>query len=365
MRICFLADAGSVNTRSWVDGFAGRLGHDVHVVSINRTGEFGPSVVLHNIGGAEGTRDTRGKLGYLTSIGRVRAVIRDVQPDLVIGYRIASYGYVGARTGFRPLAIVAQGQHIITPRHSLPKRIFAMTAIREANLIHSWAPHVTQRLLELGAAPEKILTCHRGIDLANFSARAPGDEAQMSVITTRRLSRWYMVDVIVRAIAMARAENDAIAGTIVGDGPARDELKELASELGVADRMLFTGPIDHGRLPVLLRGSSIYASAVPTDGVSASLLEAMATGCFPVVRDNAANRYWIEHGRNGLLVVDGDPRAYARAIVEASRNDELRARAASENRRIVEERADRVKNLGTIDEAYRKLVADHAAASPG
>ena len=356
MRICFLADAGSVNTRSWVNAFSEDLGHDVHVVSVNRVGQLAPSVTLHHLGTDAGTQDTLGKLAYLRSVRRVRQIVRDISPDILVGYRVASYGYVGARTGFRPLVVVAQGESIVTPRRSLAKRIFAMTALREATLLHSWAPHVTDRLVELGADPDRILTCHRGIDLSLFSPSDEGERVPASVIVTRNLCRWYRIDIIIKALALARREVGGITGTLAGDGDGAQELRELAGELGLSDVVRDVGRVPHEELPGLLRRSSIYASAVRTDGVSASLLEAMATGCFPVVRDNAANRYWVENGRNGLLVKGDDPAAYAAAIVSAAGDDGLRSEAARLNRDIVVERADSARNMRTIERAYQALV---------
>jgi glycosyltransferase involved in cell wall biosynthesis len=355
MRICFLADSEAINTRNWVDYFADRLGHDVHVVSVNRSGELSPAVRLHRVGSGEGTSGTFGKLALLRHAGRVRRIVWAISPDIVVGYRVASYGFLGAVTGFHPLVVAAQGQPIVFPRRSLPKMVFARTAIRNADLLNSWAPHMTRRLIELGAEPAKILTCPRGIDLELFPAGGEAVEGA-SVISTRTLHRMYHVDVIVRAIALVKNEVPGVSGIVVGDGNAATELEEMASALGIRDSVTFEGRVAYGRLPELLRASAIYASAVPTDGVSASLLEAMATGCFPIVRDNEANRLWVEDGRNGFLVRDGDPRSYADAITRALANRDLRSRAAVENRRIVEERGDLSKNMRTFEAAYEELV---------
>ena len=48
-----------------------------------------------------------------------------------------------------------------------------------------------------------------------------------------------------------------------------------------------------------------------------SILEAMASGSFPIVTDIAANRAWISHGRNGFLVPSGNDKALAAGIIEA------------------------------------------------
>ena len=135
----------------------------------------------------------------------------------------------------------------------------------------------------------------------------------------------------------------------------------MANDLGIGDSVRLEGRVEYPQLPRLLGESAIYASAVPTDGVSASLLEAMAMGCFPVVRDNEANRHWVKDGLNGILVRDGDPHAYAQAFARALNDPELRSRAAAENRRIVGERGDLSKNMRTFEIAYERLIENAKA----
>lgn len=362
MRICFLADAGSINTRSWVDHFADRLGHDVHVISLNGVGELSPRVHLHALGGERGRLDHRGKLSFITRVRDVRRLVASVRPDLVVAYRVASYGYLGARVGFHPLVVVAQGERIVLPRGSIPKATSARAALRHADLIHSWAPHMARRLIKLGADPAKMMTCPRGIDIELFGPRRGGQRTTVTVVSTRTLTRGYHVRTLIMAFAEAAREIEGFTAALVGDGSEEEDLRALADRLGALDRIRFEGRLPNDRLPAILGKSAIYASASPSDGVSASLLEAMARGCFPVVRDNEANRHWITDGRSGFLIPADDPGAYGRAILTAWRDEALRAGAARENRATVEERGDLSVNARRIDAAYQKLVRSFAAA---
>jgi glycosyltransferase involved in cell wall biosynthesis len=298
----------------------------------------------------------RSKLGYLAQAGRIRELVREISPDIVVGYRVASYGYVGARTGFHPLAVAAQGQRIVYPVRSLPKRRSAKIALKTADIINSWAPHMTDRLVELGADPEKILTCPRGIDLTKFRRRNGSALAEFTVVSTRGLNRHYGADIVLRASRLASERLGNVPTAIAGGGEAESELKELVRDLGTATDVWFAGEIPNDELPNLLARSDVYVSAVRTDGVSASLLEAMACGCFPIVTDNAANRLWVDDGVNGFLIAAPDPGAFAAAIVRAMDDPPLRLRAAEVNRAIVEKRADMSVNMRTISDAYRKLV---------
>jgi glycosyltransferase involved in cell wall biosynthesis len=202
-----------------------------------------------------------------------------------------------------------------------------------------------------------VFTCPRGIDLTKFKPRAEGAENEFSVITTRGLNRGYRVDVVIRAVAVARRDFPGISALIAGGGEAEAELRRLAADVGVADRVKLPGHVVNGELPGYLARSAVYVSPVPSDGVSASLLEAMASGTFPVVRDIEANSAWIEHGKNGFLVPGDDPSAYAAAIVAACRDEALRRSAAEANRRILEERGEIRSNMKRIEAAYLELAA--------
>ena len=125
----------------------------------------------------------------------------------------------------------------------------------------------------------------------------------------------------------------------------------------MGERISFAGAVANTELPALLRAHSFYASAVPTDGVSASLLEAMACGCFPIVVDNDANRDWVTDGETGRLLTDPSPEAFAAALAAAWQDSSSRERARRTNLAVVRERANLDTNMRTIEERYAALVA--------
>jgi len=349
MRICFVAHARSANTISWANCFADELGHDVHIVSLCPSGGLSPRVTLH-VPPVSGPLSLR----YLQALAVIRGALGSIAPDLVVGYRIMSYGFIAAFSGFRPLVLAAQGRVVSPPMAGL-KQSLVSYALRRADLVNSWGPNMTKRLIEVGAAPDKILTCPRGIDLGLFAPGVGVGERTDTVLVTRTMHRAYRHDIIVRALAEAARSRPGIRGIFVGDGEARAELEALSRELRTEEILEFRGEVSPGELASVLRASALYVSSVRTDGVSASLLEAMATGAYPIVTDNEANRLWID-GSNGLLVGGTDASAFAGAMLEALGNAEGRAAAASTNRRIVEERADIERNMRKIEEAYIGLL---------
>jgi glycosyltransferase involved in cell wall biosynthesis len=91
-------------------------------------------------------------------------------------------------------------------------------------------------------------------------------------------------------------------------------------------------------MPDLLTKADIYVSTSLYDGTSVSLLEAMASGCFPVVSDIPSNREWIRDGENGFLVPVNDEQYLAKKIIDAIRDKGLLEKARKENQSISEEK---------------------------
>ncbi|HXI03742.1 MAG TPA: glycosyltransferase family 4 protein, partial [Candidatus Saccharimonadales bacterium] len=196
-----------------------------------------------------------------------------------------------------------------------------------------------------------------GVDLRRFSpaGEASGGGAP-GIVCTRRQEAIYANHVIVAALGRLAKEGAAFRAVMVGGGPLLESRREQARRLGVAS-IEFTGQIARDRLGEILRASRIYVSASLSDGTSSSLLEALATGLFPVVSRIRGNLDWIRDGETGLLFDPGDEEGLARALRRALGDEDLRARAAKENRELVEREGSLDRNmermLSLLDRAAR------------
>jgi glycosyltransferase involved in cell wall biosynthesis len=100
----------------------------------------------------------------------------------------------------------------------------------------------------------------------------------------------------------------------------------------------------------------MYISTPISEGVSASLFEAMAAGSFPVCTDLPGVRAWIESGKNGYLVPVDDHEALANAIMDAWNNKELMKQALKENKAVIDDKATFQKNMPMIVSMYEHLI---------
>jgi glycosyltransferase involved in cell wall biosynthesis len=350
VRIAFFGDAKYVGAHEWMRFLSEQEGFEVHAIVFPGHEREIPRVTFHTLRGLL----PRGKTRYFLCVPALRKSLREIAPDLFIAYRIVSYGLSAALTGFHPLVLAAQGMYIAsraTPRFS---RAFARRALRSADLLHAWAPIMTDNMIRLGADPAKIMTLTRGVDDRLF---LPGPEPPppLTLVTTRQLERYYNFPTLIEAISKVRKELGEVRYLIAGEGSARGELEALVREKGLETSVRFLGAVAKDRLPGLLGESHLYVAAVPSDGTSSSMLEAMAAGVVPIVADNESNCFWVTDRLGGRLVPAFDASAYAEAILEAWRSEGWRGQAREMNRKIVESRASWWKNMAVFVQAYRDL----------
>ena len=290
---------------------------------------------------------------------KIKKIIQRQKPDMVIAERTTSYGFLAALSGVKPIAIAQQGRTDLWPEKSISlplKKLIQHYAFKKADLIHAWGPVMTISMLEANVDMNKVLVLPKGINLIQFGAENNDNPEKICAIVTRSLSPEYRHDIILRSFAILNQKGIDFALTIVGEGKQLFELKDLAKELGIENQVNFTGRILNNALPKLLQESNIYISMPITEGVSASLFEAMATNCYPIVSDIAGNQSWIEHRKNGQLVPVDDYKMLAEELIWAFENSEHREQAVSNNRRFIEKNVDYSINMKIIADRYHELI---------
>ena len=132
------------------------------------------------------------------------------------------------------------------------------------------------------------------------------------------------------------------------------------SELGISENVELLPSQTNQEMAKLFRQSKISVSITTHDGTPNTLLEAMASGCFPIAGDLESLREWITPGVNGFLVDPGDPNALALAIHEAIDQPGLRKKAREYNLRVVKEKAEYDMVMQAANEFYFRLVSTNS-----
>ena len=188
-------------------------------------------------------------------------------------------------------------QHIIIPSESL-KDI----------LIRDYGLHERYSVIPTGTSLEPFLNAD-GKSLRSEN----GWQDETVLISVGRLAPEKNWDTLVHAFAKVHEERPRTRLVLIGDGTAKPSLEALAAELGIADRVTFTGALPFQEIPRYLKAADAFAFASITETQGLVTIEAMAAGLPVVAVDGPGTRDIMEHGKQGFLV-ENDPDALAKGI---------------------------------------------------
>ena len=177
-----------------------------------------------------------------------------------------------------------------------------------------------------GFTQARIEVIENGVDLSRYrlvrdrgalKARLGLAAGRRHIVTIARLHPVKDHRTLLQAFSAVAAAIQDVDLLLVGDGPLRGELEQLARSLGLADRVRFLGVRDD--VADLLAVADMFALTSVSEAASITLLEAMASQVPVVVTDVGGNPEIVRHGIDGLLAPRGDAPAIAAAIVTYSK----------------------------------------------
>lgn len=152
------------------------------------------------------------------------------------------------------------------------------------------------------------------------------DSPKFSVLFVGRLIPVKNLNVWMQVAATVAATNSAVQFDVVGDGPLRDELKALAEQLGIAERVRFRGFLSYDQLPPVYASSAAFLITSQSEGLPRVVMEASFHGV-PVVGPRIAGvEDIVENGESGFLHDSGDIEGMAESVLRLLSDDELRRR---------------------------------------
>src|SRR5512139_1047449 len=161
-----------------------------------------------------------------------------------------------------------------------------------------------------------------GLDIAPFKeADGAGLRAEWNwpddklIISVGRLAEEKNWGTLLQAFALALKEQPNLRLVLVGDGPQAQALRQLTEELGITERVLFTGRVSFEQVPAYLKAADLFAFASVTETQGLATLEAMAAGLPVVAVTGPGTSDIVDEGVQGYLV-QNDPQDLAKRMVE-------------------------------------------------
>lgn len=297
-------------------------------------------------------------------------LFRALQPDLVHTRNLAALEAQAAAAFARvPVRIHSEhGRDVDDIDGRNPRRLLVRRTLRP--LVHHYVAvsrDLERYLLNLVHVPrDRLSQIYNGVDTEVFrpsaNGRVPlpdapfGEERCFTVGWVGRMDAVKDPANLARGFAaVCRTAPDVtrrLRLVMVGDGPLRPRVEACLAQVDVSDATWLPGA--RGDIPEIMRGLDVFVLPSRSEGISNTVLEAMASGLPVIACRVGGNPELVEDGRTGTLVPPDDPEAIARAILAYLRDPGLRRRHAEAARRTAVERF----SLGAMVEGYTGLYKD-------
>jgi glycosyltransferase involved in cell wall biosynthesis len=238
-----------------------------------------------------------------------------------------------------PAAVLAGVRRVIHTRHyGLAQHLSRRQTVAVNALALLTDPFVcvsrdsARMAIAQGVSPRKVMVVHNGIDLEGFR---PAHDADGPAVTVARLSPEKDMATLLQATALVLRDDPAFRLEIAGDGVCLPALRQTAERLNLGRAVTFRGQVRD--VPALLARAGLFVLPSLAEGISLTLLEAMASGLAVATTRVGGNPEVVVDGETGLLVPPADPPALAAALLRLRRDAGLRRRMGEAGRRRVEQ----------------------------
>ena len=314
-----------------------RLGHDVTMI----TSRSIPGVpARENMDGVEVVRKwfparkpwgwiahTLSTLPYYLKVARAADILHAQT------FASAIPGMQAKRLYGKPLVVTLHTSHFLRLARKPVWQPILRRIIRSADWLLAASAEIRDVALSLYPhARAEALT--NGVDTELFRpVNQPKRDGVPRIIVPRRLFQKNGVEYFIRALPLVR-EQQPIEAWLVGDGPERERLENLARDLGVSDMVQFMGRLPNTEMPALLAAADVAVLPSLMEATSVAALEAMSCGV-PVAASRVGGLPEIVDETVGTLFEPADPASLADKLVALLRRDDRAALGQRGRERVV------------------------------
>jgi glycosyltransferase involved in cell wall biosynthesis len=238
---------------------------------------------------------------------------------------------------------------------------------------------VTSRLKELlhndyKIPEDKIVVIENGANTELFKPLDPAEAREKLNLSQDRdyvcfvgsLSRWQGVEYLIEAMPFMLDKCPNTQLLIVGDGQTKEQLIGLAEQLGLSDKVIFTGMVPYRTVPLYINASDVCATPFvkargERSGVSPLKLCEYLACQKPVVASKLGGLAMLEQSSAGVLVEPEDPGALAKAIIGLLQDPGLRKRMGENGREYVVKNRSWESVAGRVAEVCQQAAREHRA----
>ncbi|MFA6916306.1 MAG: glycosyltransferase family 4 protein [Parachlamydiales bacterium] len=203
---------------------------------------------------------------------------------------------------------------------------------------------------------EKLHIVRMGVDVSKItplpSTHEKSNNPRKQIVTVGRLVPVKGFSILIQAIANLKEQGKFFELTLIGSGPERAELEELAMRLDVVDEIRFKGPLSHHETLKHMQHADLFVLATFAEGIPIVLMEAMAMKIPCISTWINGTPELIRNGIDGILVAPSDVISLQNAIAHLSENAELQQKIVQSGRQRIEDEYNLEKNTKTLSSLF-------------
>ncbi len=298
--------------------------------------------------------------GKFARLRRLTHIFRDGQFDIVHTHNTLAHFYGAFAARLAGVPTVVNTQH----GRGCGKSWKARLQFRMANRLTDRVVGVSEDAAELcrqddARSADRTIALWNGVDLDRFEYRGPSTESV--AISVARLSPEKDFATLLRATWILIKDRPDFRLKLVGDGAERQKLEQLAAELNLNDHVEFLG--ERSDVSRLLPQAGFFVSSSRTEGISLTLLEAMAVGLPVVTTRVGGNPEIVVEGKTGRLVSPNSPEELALAMRDLLKDQEGWPVYGELARQRVEQHFNVRNMVKQYEDLYRELLETRADVS--
>ncbi|WP_127836460.1 glycosyltransferase family 4 protein [Clostridium prolinivorans] len=358
MKICYLADAGSIHTQKLCKYFA-KKGYEITVISLSPGNIDG--VKVYNLG--LNINDIKQnsilhKTKYITCIFKIINIVKKIKPDILHAHYASSYGLLGSLCFYKPYIISVWGSDI----YEFPNINFICKNIIKFNLSR------VDKILSTSKAMAKetqkytskqIEITPFGVDLNLFKNKEKVKKDYITIGTIKTLESNYGIDYLIKAFAIVKKQIENIKLEIAGEGSQREYLENLAKSLNIDKDVTFLGYLSQEEVADRFNNFDIAvfpSCEIESFGVAA--VEAQACGV-PVITTNIGGLVEAaKPGYSSIVVEKKSEKSLADAMIKLINDEKLRIEMGKNGRKYVEENYNIQENFKLFDSIYKEILKE-------
>ncbi len=285
--------------------------------------------------------------------------------DLVNAHYIFPTGFIALAPALlrgKPLVVTSHGGDVRLGKKNAPLKALTSLILKRARRVVAVSDYLARELEgEFSLPREKIEVINCGVDTDKFFplpreealqelGLGPGEREEKIVLFVGNLIELKGLMPLMRAFASLYPSLPEARLVLVGEGPLKERLLEEAASLGIKDRVTFTGPLPHHRIPLWMSAAHLFVLPSYQEGFGLVALEALACAT-PVVASRVGGLpEVVTPGKDGFLVPPGEEKALAEKILLLLKDEDLHQEFSSRARdsALDHDFKKQIKRLGEV-----------------